>query len=85
MGCVQTAVTLAAATLRPSMVGWAYGLSLVVLFVAVLRLLGRDAGEPGRWSQLIRIGAALAITLAFGLFTFVFGVEYVTKVLGWQP
>jgi hypothetical protein len=66
------------------LVGWAYCLSLVVLFVAVLWLLGRDA-EPGWRSQLIRLGAALAITIAFGVFTFVFGVEYVTKVLGWQP
>lgn len=86
MGGVQTAVTLTVATLRPSMVGWAYGLSLVALFVAVLRVLGRDAeSEAGRRPQLIRMGAALAITIAFGVFTFVFGVEYVTKVLGWQP
>ena len=86
MGCAQTAVTLAVATMRPSMVGWAYGLSLVALFVAVLRLLGRDAErEPGWRPQLPRMGVALAITIAFGVFTFVFGVEYVTKVLGWQP
>lgn len=84
MGSVHTAVTLAVATARPSLVGWAYCLSLAALFIAVLWLLGR-AAEPNRWSHLIRMGAALAITIAFGVFTFVFGVEYATEVLGWQP
>ena len=83
---LQTAVTLATATLRPSMVGWAYCLSLAALFFAILRLLGRDAEtEPGGRSRLIRWGVAFAITIVFGVFTFAFGVEYATKVLGWQP
>jgi hypothetical protein len=86
LGFAQTAVTLTTASVRPSLVGWAYCLSLAALFFAVVKVLGRGAeSERGRRSQMVRLGVALVITIVFGVFTFVFGVEFVTKILGWQP